>query len=87
MSKIERVQIINKTKWKMIKENLLLNSFCFNNKLEKNWHKRLDVNDDDIIFKKPMNRIILLFEIFDRRRVKMMQILILQKIIGKLFIP
>ena len=33
-----------------------------------------------------MNRIILLFEIFDRRRVKMIQILILQKIIGKLFI-
>ena len=52
MSKIESVQIINKTKWKIIKENLLLNSFCFNNKLEKNWHKRLDVNDDDIIFNK-----------------------------------
>ena len=33
-----------------------------------------------------MNRIILLFEIFDLRRVKMIQILILQKIIGKLFI-
>ena len=33
-----------------------------------------------------MTRVILLFEIFDRRRVKMIQILILQKIIGKLFI-
>ena len=33
-----------------------------------------------------MNRIILLFQIFDRRSVKMRQILILQKIIGKLFI-
>ena len=41
------------------KENLLLNSFCFNNKLEKKWHKRLDVNNDDIIFKKYMNGIIL----------------------------
>ena len=86
MSKIESVQIINKTKWKIIKENLLLDSFCFNNKLEKNWHKRLDINDDDIIFKKLMNPIIHLFQIFDRRRVKMIQILILQKIIGKLFI-
>ena len=86
MSKIESVQIINKTKWKIIKENLLLDSFCFNNKLEKNWHKRLDINDDDNIFKKPMNRIILLFEIFDHHHMKMIQILILQKIIGKLFI-
>ena len=33
-----------------------------------------------------MNRIILLFEIFDHQHMKMMQILILQKIIGKLFI-
>ena len=33
-----------------------------------------------------MNPIIHLFQIFDRRRVKMIQILILQKIIGKLFI-
>ena len=63
MSKIESVQIINKTKWKIIKENLLLNSLCFNNKLEKNRHKRLDVNNDDNIFQKLMNRIILLFEI------------------------
>ena len=79
MSKIESVQIINKTKWKIIKENLLLDSFCFNNKLEKNWHKRLDIYDDDIIFKKLMNPIIHLFQIFDRRRVKMIQMLILQK--------
>ena len=63
MSKIESVQIINKTKWKIIKENFLLNSFCFNNKLEKNWHKRLDINDVDIIFKKLMNPIIHLFQI------------------------
>ena len=85
MSKIESVQIINKTKWKIMKkkENLLLDSFNSNNKLEKNWHKRLDVNDDDIIFKKFMNRIILLFEIFNHQRMKIMQIQILQKIIRK----
>ena len=68
------------------KKNLLLNSFCFNNKLEKKWHKRLDVNNDDIIFKKLMNRIILLFQIFNHHHMKIIQILILQKIIGKLFI-
>ena len=63
------------------KKNLLLNSFCFNNKLEKNWHKRLDVNDNDNSFKKLMNRIILLFEIFDHQHMKIIQMLILQKII------
>ena len=86
MSKIESVQIINKTKWKIIKENLLLDSFCFNNKLEKNWHKRLDANDDDIIFKKLMNRIILLFEIFDHHHMKIIQMLILQKKENKWYI-
>ena len=59
------------------KENLLLNSFCFNNKLEKNWHKRLDVNNDDNIFKKLMNRIILLFEIFEHQHMKIIKMLIL----------
>ena len=33
-----------------------------------------------------MNRVILLFEIFDHHHMKMIQMLILQKIIGKLFI-
>ena len=83
MTKLEIVQIANKqNKMKnneKKKENFLLNYFCFYNKLEKNWHKRLDANDDDIIFKKLMNRIILLFEIFVHQHIKIIQMLILQK--------
>ena len=75
INKIEWVQITNKQnktinnqKQKNIYHQII--SILLNNS-KKDWHKRLDINDDDIIFKKLMNPIIHLFQIFDSRRVKM----------------
>ena len=49
------------------------------NNLEDQDVKEKEIDDEDITLKKYMNRVILLFEIFDHHHMKIIQMLILQK--------